>query len=131
MSTLKMKSLILTCVMLLTGSAWAEWVKVAESDGGTIFYIDDETIRKFGNMRLVWEIQNLPARNKAGALSNRSRSEYDCTNERYRMLSFSLHSGLMASGQNLMSIPVNLSEPWRDVPPDTSAETILKYVCAK
>ena len=130
MRPFKMKSLILTCVMLFTSSAWAEWVQVSQTSE-VVFYIDPETIRKNGNIRLVWVIQNLLVRNNDGGLSRRARSEYDCAKERLRTLSISLHSEPMAAGTILHYSPNDNATQWVDIPPATPFARILKYVCAK
>ena len=125
-----MKKLLLTLLttLMLTGAAWAEWVKVAQSD---IIdkYIDPATIRKNGNLVRVWEIHNHKKRDKDGKLSLRARAEYDCKQERFRALSVSEHSGPMASGTTLLSD--SSDNQWQDIPPNTFAEDVLKIVCAK
>jgi hypothetical protein len=125
-----MKKLLLTLLtaLMLTGSVWAEWVKI-DSNNDSDFYIDPETIRKAGNIVRAWEIQNLKQQAKRGELSRRYRMEYDCTQERNRILSISTHSGPMASGTTLMSF--SASDQWDSIPPNTVSETVLKIVCAK
>ena len=122
-----MKTLLLA-LLLVTGSAWAEWVMVARHDTFDK-YIDPETIRKDGNLRRVWEIDDLKQRGKSGELSFRFRTEYDCKQERLRMLSLNARSGPMAGGE---SIHQSSSEDiWRDIPPRSIGEMVLKIVCAK
>ena len=125
-----MKKLLLTLLasLLVTGAAWAEWVEVGETDN-TYYYIDPATIRKDGNLVRVWEIQNLKQRQKDGELSRRIRSEYDCKQERAKLLSISEHSEAMASGTTLRSVIGN--GQWDDMPPGTAGEIVLKIVCAK
>jgi hypothetical protein len=126
-----MKKLLLTLLttLMLTGPAWAEWVKVTESD--TIYrYIDPATIRKDGNLVRVWEITDLKTRHKDGELSRRSRMEYDCKQERAKYLSISEHSEAMASGTILNQPQIGLGQ-WFDIPPGSVVEAVLKIVCAK
>lgn len=123
-----MKKLLIAMVLLATGSAWAEWVKVGETDDANI-YIDPASIRKDGNLRRVWQIQDLKQRDKEGGeMSRRVRKEYDCKQERHRNLSFSTHSEPMAGGKTLVS--GGEETKWRDTPPDSAAEAIQKLVCA-
>ena len=123
-----MKKLFLVCLMMLAGSAWAEWVRYAESEEAT-FYFDPATIRKGGNMRRVWELQDLRERGKFGEISRRMRFEYDCKQERYKSLGFSFHTEPMAGGTVLLSDDER--NEWRAIPPDTTGETIFNIVCAK
>jgi hypothetical protein len=125
-----MKKLLLTLLtaLMLTGAAWAEWEKIAENDFAE-YYIDRATIRKDGNLRRVWRLQDLKQRDKDGVLSRRFRAEYDCKQERDRILSFITHSEPMADGTILKLASMN--NEWSDIPPNSIAEDVLKIVCAK
>jgi len=121
--------LVLTLLLTLAAApAWAEWVKVGENDHA-FYYIDPATIRKNGDLRRVWEITDLKQRSKYGVMSRRVLNEYDCKEERQRILSLSTHSDPMANGRTISSD----SEPseWDYAPPNTSVQTILRIVCAK
>ena len=124
-----MKKLFLVCLMMLAGSAWADWVKFDENEQMQFFY-DPATIRKDGNIRRVWRLQNFKQLGDEGEMSRRFRIEYDCKNERDNILSFSGHSELMASGTTLYSHN-DTGGKWRDIPPRSSAATILAIVCSK
>lgn len=129
MQTSVIRKTLLLALLLVTGwSAWAEWEKVDLSDNSD-FYIDPQSIRQDGNHVRVWEIQNLKQQSKKGELSRRARMEYDCKQERNRILSISTHSGPMASGTTLVDAEGN--RKWVDIPPGTAVETVLKIVCAK
>jgi hypothetical protein len=123
-----MKKLFFICLMMLAGSAWAEWVRYGESEE-TNFYFDPATIRKDGNMRRVWLIQDLKKRDKAGEMSVRVRNEYDCKNERVRVLGLSTHSEPMAGGTVLEVGGEN--QNWRAIAPETVNEKIFNILCAK
>lgn len=124
-----MKKLLLVGLMLLAGSAWAEWVKDNESEEAQFFY-DPDTIRKDGNMRRVWRLQNLKQRGQYSEMSRRMRMEYDCINERSRILADSFHSEPMAGGKTLHSDDAD-DIIWREIPPGTIAAAMLKIVCSK
>jgi hypothetical protein len=126
-----MKKLLLTLVttLMLTGAAWAEWIKVVSSNEDT-YYFDPSTIRVEGDKRKVWELIDSKLRNKYGAFSVRLRNEYDCKREKVQILSATEHSEAMARGKTL-SNEQYATEDWSDIPPNTSAENMLKIVCAK
>ncbi len=128
MRTIKTKSLILACLMLLSGSAWAEWVVIAKTERAT-FYFDPDTIRKDGNMRTVWLLVDQTERDKFGSMSMRFRREIDCKKERERIISRSAHSGPMLTGELIMSSS-NIGE-WDDIPPQTVVAIELKTFCTK
>jgi len=124
----KLINALLIALLFVSGSASAGWVEVAESKVLSL-YIDPTTIRKDGNLRKVWEIQDLKQRNKDGELSRRARIEYDCKNERSRPLSLTTFSEPMANGMSLFQSRAE-SNQWDDIPPRSLAEAVLKIVCA-
>ena len=113
-------------LMLLTGSAWAEWV-MYDTAGTTTFYYDPATIRKDGNIRRVWQLQDLKERGRLGEMSRRARYEYDCKQEQVRFFGISEHSEPMAGGAVLATAE---DKEWRAIPPGTPLETIFNIVCA-
>jgi hypothetical protein len=126
-----MKKLFLVCLMMLAGSAWAEWVLYTETQTAT-FYYDPATISKIsdGSMRRrVWQLTDLRKRDKDGAMSRLSRVEYDCKQESYRFLTFSAHSEPMTSGTVLKT--EDEEDNLKAIPPNTVLEMILNIVCAK
>lgn len=124
-----MKKIALALVLAaVSGVAMAEWVEVGESDSLSL-YIDPATIRKDGNLRRVWVIHDLKQRDKDGVMSLRGLLEYDCKEARSRDLSSSTHSGPMAGGKMLDSYSSRGN--WNYIPPGTTGEAVLKFVCAK
>lgn len=123
-----MKKLFLIGLMMLAGSAWAEWVMHSETETAT-HYLDPDTIRKEGNMRRIWGLTDLRTRHKDGEMSRRVRYEYDCKQELYRFLAITEHSEPMAGGKVLSMHEEE--KLWRAIAPNTSAEATQKIVCAK
>lgn len=124
----KLINALIIALLFVSGSASAGWVEVGGNEG-TSLYIDPTTFRKDGNLRKLWQLNDLKERHKDGELSRRARNEYDCKNERFRVLSLSTHSEPMASGMILYQSSAE-STKWNDIPPGTLAETVLKIVCA-
>jgi hypothetical protein len=122
------KAILTLLLVMVTAPAWAEWVKMGESNA-SVLYIDPATISKDGHLRKVWEIRDLKQRNEIGAMSLRGLFEYDCKAGKSRNLSVSAHSEPMAAGKTLLST----SDPnnWNAVPSGTAVGSILKSVCAK
>jgi len=126
-----MRLILTLMLMTFTAPAWAEWVKMGETDIATLYY--GAAIKKKGNFRRVWTIQDLKQRTKEGVMSRRALEEFDCEEKRYRILSLSGHSKRMGRGK-LLTI-FNYSPPsggggeWNYVPPSTGATRILNIVC--
>lgn len=93
------------------------------------FYFDPDTIRKDGDMRTVWLLIDQKERDKFGSMSIRARREIDCKNERERIISRSVYSGPMLTGE-LMLQSSNIGK-WDDIPPQTVVAIELKTFCAK
>ena len=53
-----MKSLVMLLILSLQTAAWAEWVKVDETDK-TVIYIDPERIQKNAEFRTGWFVESL------------------------------------------------------------------------
>lgn len=124
---INMRIILCFLMALVAAPAWAEWVKVMESDSA-VFYIDPASIREDGNLRKVWEILDLKQRGKNGSMSMRGRKEYDCKEEQSRLHAFSTHSEPMAGGKTLLS--EDGVDEWFAIPPGSGSARILKIVCA-
>jgi hypothetical protein len=62
-------------------------------------------------------------------MSNRTRVEYDCKEELYKILGGSIHSQPMTGGDVLHSFVED--NKWRVIAPDTAADVMLKIVCSR
>jgi hypothetical protein len=124
-----MRIFMMALLMLISAQASAEWVKVSET-AESWDYFDPASMRKVGSMRRVWQMQDLKERAANGELSRRLLSEYDCRDEKWRVLSFTFHAGPVALGEVLSS---HSSEPsrWFDAAPGTVADIILRLVCIR
>jgi hypothetical protein len=124
-----MRIILCFVLALVAAPTWAEWVEVSETDS-VVFYIDPATIRKDGNLRKVWLIQDMKQRHKDGEMSRRARYEFDCKEERVRIVALSGHSESIARGETLWSFD-QTADDWSAIPPGTAHEAILELVCAK
>ena len=123
-----MRLLICLILVLVTAPAWAAWEKAASSDKG-IFYIDPATIRKNGDLREVWQMEDFKTKRPDGAMSARILREFDCKGERVRVLESSEHTGEKATGKTLKS--KSDAGKWGHIPPSTVIAVISKTVCSR
>lgn len=117
-------------IAALCNPANADWVKVGEADDLT-YYFDAAAIRRDGNLRRVWILQDFKERRSLGELSLRALSEYDCKKWAHRALDMSIHSGNMASGKVLSTMDVSDTSKWQPIPPKTVSERILITACSQ
>ena len=127
-----MKRLLLGLMLLVTaGAASAEWTRLSETDN-YIYYVDLATIRRNGNLVKIWTLADFKAvRKNAGKsfLSEKSQSEYDCKEEKSRILAFTWFDGKMGSGK----VVVSDSDPgkWSPIQPGSVGEALWKIACGK
>ncbi len=107
------RSALCLAASLLPAMAWANWVKVGESETATL-YMDRSTIQREENVVRVWEIQDLKAPDADGVRSRRYLNEYDCKYQMYRIGNMTSHAGPMLTGEKLFDLPQEKGV-WRKV----------------
>ena len=123
-----MKKIFLVALAVLASSAQADWVKMGETDEGSL-YIDTATVLRDGHVRQVWELTDLTQRDEGGELSRRTRVQYDCKQGRTQVLSISTHWEPMAAGATLFSVA--REGAWKAVPPETAYAKAFDLLCAQ
>ncbi len=109
---------------------WVEWVKPLDVARDTaVRYFDPATIRKNGNLRRIWQLNDLKERSRNGLLSVRFLVEYDCKEERLRTLSVTSFSGPMATGEIIISN--NDADQWQYAAPGTLGDYTIKFICSR
>lgn len=109
-------ALLLGLASALPGQAWAmNWTRLVETQTMT-FYVNRNSIEKDGDIRRVWEMQDLKAADPEGVLSRRYLNEYDCKEKMHRIGRMSSFAGPKLTGKPLFEV----SEwgYWRKIPPD-------------
>jgi hypothetical protein len=106
-----MKRLMLAVAALtFSASATAQWIQIGETHDTVLFHALD-TLRKEGNLRRVWEIQDFKSDVFGdGVRSLRYQSEYDCMGGRLRVLYLQAFKSQMATGEAL-NVPFNGGAP--------------------
>lgn len=120
-------SILLICNIYTNANA-QQWIPAGSNSDGTS-YIDVKSIKKDGYFRKAWLIQDRINPTKWGDKSYRAYVEYDCKNDRSRLLTLSSHSEKMATGN--IEILINQTDPWSYVAPGTVDAAALSLVCSK
>lgn len=110
----------LTGVVVLTGAcsgaAWAMgWTRLVETQTMT-FYVNRNSIEKDGDIRRMWEMQDLKAADPQGVMSRRYLNEYDCKEKMHRIGQMVSFSGPRLSGKPMFEVAE--WGYWRKIPPD-------------
>ena len=119
-------------LLVTAGAASAEWTRVGGNDD-YIQYVDRATIRRNGNLVKMWGLSDYMTVQKAAAdsiLSDKTQSEYDCKEEKYRLLAFSTYDGQMGSGKVVFNNG-NVKDEWLPISPGSVGETLWKAACGK
>ena len=124
-----MKRLMLAVATLaFSASATAQWIQIGKTHDTVLFHALD-TLRKDGNLRRVWEMQDFKADVFGdGVQSLRYQSEYDCMGGRLRVLYLQAFKSRLAAGEAL-NVPFN-GRDWVPVPANSIASISLEVVCS-
>ena len=117
-------------LVLPSGPSAASWLQLGRSVEATVFY-DKETIRKSATGVKMWTLTNFSSVEVIEGKSHRSaktRVEYDCTGEKYRVLATIFYE--LPNGTGKVTASTSLVEQWNPVAPKTMAEDLLKVACA-
>ena len=124
---------LITLLLLSSGPVYAEWVLTSgNDDAGLTVYVDPDTIRRKGNLVKMWQLYDYKTvQTVAGdsLLSIKRYNEYDCTEERTRMLAYTWFSGNMGRGKVVYSTPDE--QQWEPVIPPSINRTLWNVACSK
>ena len=127
-----MKRLLLGLMLLMTaGAACAEWSPVGGNDQ-FVQYVDRATIRRNGNLVKSWGLKDYKSVQTDygfSYLSSQSQLEFDCKEERGRVLAFIWFDGKMGNGKVVFSN--SDGGEWEPIPPGSVGETLWKIACGK
>ena len=128
-----MKRLMLGLMLLVTaGAASAEWTRV-DDNNQYIQYVDRATIRRNGNLVKMWDLKDYKTKQTVAGysyLSTKGQQEYDCKEEKKRLLAFTWFDGQMGSGKVVYSNG-NVKDELEPIEPESVGETLWKIACGK
>ena len=124
---------LITFLLLSSGSAYAEWVQVSGGDEeGKTVYVDPATIRRNSNLVKMWQFYDYKTVQTVGGvrfLTAEEQWEFDCAEERGRVVALKEFSGNMGSG----TVVYTNSQvgKWIPVIPGSMGHTVWKVACGK
>ncbi len=123
---------LITLLVLSHGPVYAEWMRVIEIDEGMTAYVDPDTNRRKGELVQMWVLFDYKTvQTNAGKsfLSMRSQSQFDCADEFTQILSYTVFSGHMETGDILAHS--DDKHQWQLVPPGSVTQTLWEVACDK
>ncbi len=118
---------------LCSAPAYAEWVVFEKNRQIELtVYVDPDTIRRKGNLVKIWELFDFKTAQTEEGLSHLSAKvqvEYDCAEERHRLVTLIQYSDNMGRGNVIYSDSTEYI--WEPVAPDTIGQRMWKFACKK
>ena len=125
--------IVLTLLVLSSSPAYAEWVKVSDSDeAGKTVYVDPASIRRNSNLVKMWQFYDYKTVQTVGGnrfLTAKEQWEFDCAEERSRVVARKEFSGNMGSG-TMVSTNSQVGK-WVPVMPGSIGQTVWEAACGK
>jgi hypothetical protein len=125
--------IVLILLVLSSSPAYAEWVKVSDSDEtGKTVYVDPATIRRNSNLVKMWQFYDYQTVQTVGGnrfLTAKEQWEFDCAEERSRVVARKEFSGNMGSG-TMVSTNSQVGK-WVPVMPGSIGQTVWEAACGK
>ena len=127
-----MKKLIIFIICMLTTPASAKWVKMAESNRGTVYFVDDSSIFDQGNTYYVKVLVNYSYKQETGELSSVSDTILNCTNKmmrdtRIRYYTKRSKKGRKIGDDDLVSLNFDF---WRSSPSGSVENLFVSRLCS-
>lgn len=113
------KLILMMILTTLSSGAMAEWTVLKP---GSTFYVDRSTIQRHGKLVRMSDLADMNA-----SLSFKSDSEYDCQQERSRVLVLTEYSGNMGTGHIVNAKTLN--DEWHTIVNATIGEDIFNIAC--
>jgi len=129
-----MKRLLLFALLALSsGPVYAEWVAVGgNEEAGVTVYADPGTIRRNGKLVTLWHLNDFKTLQIAQGnsyLSVKAQHQYDCTENRERILALTKFSGNMGSGKVVYKD--SHERKWKPVETGSVSHDLGKLACSK
>jgi Surface-adhesin protein E len=97
-----------------------------------VFYVDFDTMRRKGDLVKMWQLfdfKTVQTKSNHSFLSSRMQSEYDCVEERTRLLALTSFSGNMGKGNIVGNITGE--QKWRPVAPGSVDKALWEVACGE
>jgi len=123
---------LITLLVLSSAPAYAEWIWIDNIKPGMTIYVNPDTIHRKGDRVKMWQLFDFETAEHVADTSHLSfkmQHEYDCTEERTRMLVATFFSGNMGRGKVVYR---NSAEhKWEPVPLGSVNHDLWEFACSK
>jgi hypothetical protein len=123
-----MRIIVAVLLVLMSVPAWAKWVSVGEG-ASSVYYVDTTQIRKEGDLRRMWALEERKRPGTGGEMSRKTQYEFDCKAGTSRIRTVSGYTGGMGGGEVLYNSR-GTDKP-HPVEPDSLEQRLLKQACSQ
>jgi surface-adhesin protein E len=128
--------LLIPLLVLSSGPAYAEWIAVEKNNqlaGIMTVYVDPDTIHRKGDLVTMWQLNDFKTmqggRSPSRFSSTKIQKQFDCTEERLRLLALTDFWGNMGTGEPAGAY-VDRGH-WVPVEPDSINQALWEVACNK
>ena len=128
--------LLSTLLVLNSGTAYAEWAAVEKNNqltGIMTVYVDPDTIHRKGNLVTMWQLIDFKTmqggRSPSRFSSTKIQKQFDCAQERLRLLALTDFWGNMGTGEPAGAYIDGGN--WVPVEPDSIDHALWEVACHK
>ena len=126
-----MKKLLLFLILfVVNNSAVAEWILISENDQ-LMLYSNPVTIIKSGNMVRMTRLTNFKTVQRINGkyyLSTKRQDEYDCPEQRYRIIYVNAYTENMGEGNVVIRV-INKPDDWKLISSGSQGEAVWSFAC--
>ncbi len=112
----------------LVGIYKRDWIQVGQNMSGVKYYVDSKH-EKSGRFRRTLEVESYARALSKGVMSTLMEKEYDCTENKEKVLWVRYFAGRLADVEMTGFLDVQI--PWRKISDTPSMRSGFMYVCGK
>lgn len=122
---------LMASLVVVSNSAMAKWIEMGKNEGYAV-YAKPPVVSKDGKTSKMWSLidLNAPETTKGHTyLSIAEQYEYDCAEEKTKLVAFSWYSKNMAGGDVVLKD--TQPKQWEKISPKSAREFLWKNACKK
>lgn len=107
------------------------WVKVYQTESGTVFISPDHVENYTDGVKAWWLLdrKKADASNDGKVLSSKLQEEYGCGTAQYKILKIVTYTNHMGTGDETERKELSYDDNWSTVIPDSNTEKRMKTAC--
>ena len=126
-----MKKILLIVLMIPYLASASNWVLVTKNKTGKAYFIDTQSIKKSGDSVTFWDKVNNASRDEFGDFSAKNNVAINCNTKELSFIYHATYDEIDTRGKQTSSFSAPDSKTWQPIEPDSTNESLMKFVCKK